>query len=129
MVIGILNFTAGKPFPLCDASALLLRLEMYNKPKGTSYDARWRELGAVAEEYCDSVNYFFYDYHVLLALLFGDKRAASAKLQGIIKEQYAEYANENCPDYNNMVVKEVGKDITKAMVAFAEEVNDVNLSH
>ena len=79
----------------------------------------------IAEELCDSVNYFFYDYHALVGVLFGDKRAAADKLQSRISEQYTEYDDGHTKDYNNMVVKKVGQGITKGILAFAAEASPI----
>ena len=116
------SFPAKMSFPLSDAIALLLRLEMYGKPTGTSFKDRWRELGNVCVDLCGSINNYFYDFHALVATLFGDKRAAAEKLQANINEQSEEYKNGESRDYNFMAAKKVGNDITKATIAFADEV-------
>ena len=121
-LIILLSVAAKMSFPMSDATALLLRLEMFGKPAGTSYQERWRELGNVCVELCDSINNVFYDFHALVATLFGDKRAAAMKLQANINEQSDEFDRGESKDYNFMVAKKVGNDIAKATIAFADEV-------
>ena len=64
----------------------------------------------------------FYDFHAVVATLFGDKRAAAEKLQGNINDQAEGYKNGESKDYNFMAAKKVGHDITRATIAFADEV-------
>ena len=56
------------PFPLSDATALLLRLEMENdmvsSPSADLKD-RWRELASAYED-MESVNNVFYDFHLMV---------------------------------------------------------------
>ncbi len=56
------------PFPLSDASALLMRLEMGDAEVKAGLDLkdRWRELAQVGYEKMDSVNNVFYDCHMLV---------------------------------------------------------------
>ena len=107
---------------MVDAISLLLRLEMYGKPSGTSFADRWRELGNVAVDLCDSINNVFYDFHALVAALFGDKRAAAEKLQANIREQSEGFKDGESQDYNFMAAKRIGNDITKATIAFVDQV-------
>ncbi len=62
-------------FHLSDATSLLMRLELEDfRPVGVSLKDRWRE---VALLYADQVEasdaMLFYDFHTLLACLYGDQ--------------------------------------------------------
>ena len=60
-------------FLMSDTVSLLLRLQMEGKPTGVDLKDRWRELSNMMEtKFVPAVgDNFFYDFHVLVALLFG----------------------------------------------------------
>ncbi len=78
------------PFPLSDATALILRLEMEQSPSakiGLDFKDTWRELGEAYSDLANSINNVFYDFHALVALLFSDKKEDFQKLKSNIEEQ------------------------------------------
>jgi hypothetical protein len=103
-------------FPLSDATSLLLRLEMDGKERNLK--DRWRELGQAYMELDDSFNNVFYDYHAVVATLFGGQRVTAEKVLDSIREQSAS-ADAN-RSYNCDVARRVGVALAEATVAFVD---------
>ena len=64
------------PFPLSDATSLLMRLQCEPKPIGIDLKDRWREVGKMYQNIVEdtATMYIFYDFHALLGCLYGDER-------------------------------------------------------
>ena len=65
-------FIEPGPFPLSDATALLMRLQMEPTPIGIDFKDRWRELGIMYQNLLETMPpsmYIFYDFHALLGCL------------------------------------------------------------
>ena len=70
-------FIEPGPFPLSDATALLMRLQMEPTPIGIDFKDRWRELGIMYQNLLETMPpsmYIFYDFHALLGCLYGNER-------------------------------------------------------
>ena len=112
-------------FPLSDATALLMRLDMEDfQPKGNpSLKDRFRELAEVySENLSDSSNNLFYDFHALLALQMGNQKPSADKLRQGIKEQVDMFKTEKgAKSYNCMVADKIGFALADSVTAFAEQ--------
>ena len=73
------------PFPLSDATALLLRLQLESSNLDLAED--WRDLGEAYLDFSESINSLFYDFHAMVALLFGKEERAFYNLKHSIEEQ------------------------------------------
>ena len=59
---------------MSDATSLLMRLELESLPSGVSLKDRWREVALLYEEHIENSDAsLFYDFHAVLACLYGDK--------------------------------------------------------
>jgi len=97
-------------FPLSDASALLMRLEM----QGVDVKERARELVAHWETHNDEFVSLFYEGHACFNnLLAGDTRA-----NAVLIDNMREYINDNRKGWNKNVVTEVGIDLMEGITAF-----------
>ena len=51
-----------------------MRLELESKPVGVSLKDRWREIARLYEDHIEGSDaLLFYDFHTLLACLYGDQ--------------------------------------------------------
>ena len=53
----------------------------------------WRELGQAYLDMADSVNNVFFDFHALVAFMFGGQKEAATKLISAIEEQVCYYSS------------------------------------
>ena len=111
--------------PLSDAAALLFRLEMEGRPlPPAALKDRWRELAQVYDQ-LDSVNNFFYDFHLLAATLYGDNASKYSSVLAELTEQARLRASgENADSYNCMVADSVGLPVARALEAFHDQRHD-----
>lgn len=110
------------PFPLSDASSLLLRLQMFNEDlqKGELRE-RWRELGQMYTEFADGINTVFYDANAVIGLVFGEEEAAAGKLVEAIREQARMHTEEKTESFNHMRAHRFGIALAEGITAFARE--------
>jgi len=97
--VGPLTLKAGGPFPLSDASSLLMRLHMEGVPTGS----RAQE---VARAYKDTLEYrgLFYDGHACFGTLLADDRDTHGKLL----EKVHDYLESQRGGWNKEVTQRVG---------------------
>lgn len=107
-------------FVLSDATSLLMRLELEGKPNGVDLKDRWREIAAIYEnnQMEAAGAQTFYDFHILIALLFGDKRKAAEQ---IIDRLESAGRNGNHQRWNSHVLARVGKELCGGLTSFANE--------
>ena len=106
-------------FVLSDATSILMRLELEELPMGLDLKDRWREIASIYENnHLDSAGAMtFYDFHILIALLFGDKRKAAQRIIDSLESA----ANRTSRKWNSFVLNKVGKEICQGLLAFASD--------
>ena len=107
-------------FVLSDATSLLMRLELEGKPLGIDLKDRWREIGEIYEnnQMEAAGAHIFYDFHTLIALLFGDKRKAAKELIDKLDSLADGSTNKR---WNSFVLGRIGKDLCEGLLAFADD--------
>ena len=107
-------------FVLSDATSLLMRLELEGKPIGVDLKDRWREIGEIYEnnQMETAGAHIFYDFHTLIALLFGDKRKAAKELIDKLDSLADGSTNKR---WNSFVLGRIGKDLCEGLLAFADD--------
>ena len=107
-------------FALSDATSLLMRLELEGQPIGVDLKDRWREIAQIYENnHMDTAGTrTFYDFHILIALLFGDKQKAAKQ---IIDSLYSAADGSSSHRWNQYVLGRVGKELFGGLLAFANE--------
>ena len=107
-------------FVLSDATSLLTRLELEGKPIGVDLKDRWREIGEIYEnnQMETAGAHIFYDFHTLIALLFGDKRKAAKELMEKLDSLADGSTNKR---WNSFVLGRVGKELCGGLLAFADD--------
>ena len=107
-------------FVLSDATSLLMRLELEGKPLGIDLKDRWREIGEIYENNQTEAAgaHIFYDFHTLIALLFGDKRKAAKELIDKLDSLADGSTNKR---WNSFVLGRIGKDLCEGLLAFADD--------
>ena len=107
-------------FVLSDATSLLMRLELEGKPIGVDLKDRWREIGEIYENnHMETAGaHIFYDFHTLIALLFGDKRKAAKELMEKLDSLADGSTNKR---WNSFVLGRVGKELCGGLLAFADD--------
>ena len=107
-------------FVLSDATSLLMRLELEGKPIGVDLKDRWREIGEIYEnnQMETAGAHIFYDFHTLIALLFGDKRKAAKELMEKLDSLADGSTNKR---WNSFVLGRVGKELCGGLLAFADD--------
>ena len=107
-------------FVLSDATSLLMRLELEGKPIGVDLKDRWREIGEIYEnnQMETAGAHIFYDFHTLIALLFGDKRKAAKELMEKLDSLADGSTNKR---WNSFVLGRVGKELCRGLLAFADD--------
>ena len=107
-------------FVLSDATSLLMRLELEGKPIGVDLKDRWREIGEIYENnHMETAGaHIFYDFHTLIALLFGDKRKAAKELTEKLDSLADGSTNKR---WNSFVLGRVGKELCGGLLAFADD--------
>ncbi len=109
------------PFPLSDAVAFLLRLEMEGFSIEEDKEA-WREIAVAYEDQADSINNVFYDWHALAAFIYGDKEPEAARLRKAVMEQAERYEQDKHEkSYNCKAAFEVGVAMIEALDAYAKK--------
>ena len=106
-------------FVLSDATSLLMRLELEKKPNGVYLKDYWREIAMIYENNqmeAAGAN-TFYDLHILIALLFGEKRDAAKQ----IMDRLDSAGEINSKKWNSFVLGKVGKALCEGLLAFANE--------
>ena len=109
MFLFIRLFSAGGPFPLSDASSLLMRLHM----EGVSTGSRAQE---VARAYKDTLEYrgLFYDGHACFATLLADDRDTHRKLL----ENVHDYLESQRTGWNKEVTQRVGLPLLEGITQY-----------
>ena len=107
-------------FTLSDATSLLMRLELEGQPLGVDLKDRWREIAEVYENnQMDAAGaQTFYDFHILIALLFGDKKQAAKQIIDSL-DSAADCSTSH--RWNSYVLGRVGKELCGGLLAFANE--------
>ena len=107
-------------FVLSDATSLLMRLELEGKPIGVDLKDRWREIAEIYEgNHMEAAGaQTFYDFHILIALLYGNKHKAAEK---IIDSLDSSADGSNSQRWNSYVLGKVGKELCRGLLAFANE--------
>jgi hypothetical protein len=107
-------------FQLSDATSLLMRLELEGKPIGVDLKDRWREIAEIYENnQMDAAGaQTFYDFHILIALLFGDKQKAAKQIIDSL-DSASDCITRN--RWNSYVLGRVGKELCGGLLAFANE--------
>ena len=69
-------FLEPASFPLSDATAILMRLELESERTGLDLKDRWREVASLYKDIVESssTKFLFYDFHALLGCLYGNQR-------------------------------------------------------
>ena len=107
-------------FVLSDATSLLIRLELEGKPIGVDLKDRWREIAEIYENnQMDAAGaQTFYDFHILIALLFGDKQNAAKQIIDSL-DSAADCSTSH--KWNSYILGRVGKELCGALLAFSKE--------
>jgi len=110
--VGPLTIKAGGPFPLSDASSLLMRLHMEGVPTGS----RAQE---VARAYKDNLEYrgLFYDGHACFATLLADDRDTHRKLL----ESVHDYLESQRSGWNKEVTQRVGVPLLEGITQYFDQ--------
>ena len=107
-------------FVLSDATSLLMRLELERKPNGVDLKDRWREIGEIYEnnQIEAAGAHIFYDFHILIALMFGDKKKAAKEIIDKLDSLADGSSNKK---WNSFVLGRVGKGLCEGLLAFADD--------
>lgn len=108
--IGVRASKDGGTFPLSDASALLMRLELH----GVDVKERARELTPLWEKHNDNFVSLFYEGHACFNNLLAGDTAANT----VLIDNMREYINDNRKGWNKDVVTKVGIDLMEGINAF-----------
>ena len=86
MFFSFLLIPDNNVFHLSDAASLLMRLELESKPAGVSLKDRWREVSSLYKGHIEnSDTMLFYDFHSVIACLYGDQVRSSVWLPRLLR--------------------------------------------
>lgn len=108
-------------FPLSDATALMMRLQLENQPQGLELKDRWRELANIYSDIVDDTvtDFLFYDFHALLACLYGQDKTSANKIVDRITS-FSREASKYPDSWSSHVNGKVGVPLARGLVAFGE---------